>query len=127
MDRSYNLGDEEFNIAFRTNEYDAAHKHYKEMDCICFENPAMEIDFFKDPDGYLAGNSPDTLALLFFIAQRGMMENFIGPEGYFMIVSGKANPFGSAIVHDFKIKIIQPGIKTMKYRSFSFQVDTAVI
>lgn len=52
MDRPYNLGDEEFHIAFKTNEYDAAHKHHKEMDCICFENPAMGIYFIKDPDGY---------------------------------------------------------------------------
>jgi lactoylglutathione lyase len=52
MDRPYNLGDEEFHIAFKTHEFDAAHKHHREMDCICFENPAMGIYFIKDPDGY---------------------------------------------------------------------------
>ncbi len=52
MDRPYNLGDEEFHIAFKTNDYDAAHQHHKEMGCICFENPAMGIYFIKDPDGY---------------------------------------------------------------------------
>jgi lactoylglutathione lyase len=52
MDRPYNLGDEEFHIAFKTYEFDAAHQHHREMGCICFENPAMGIYFIKDPDGY---------------------------------------------------------------------------
>lgn len=52
MDRPYNLGDEEFHIAFKTHEFAAAHKHHTEMGCICFENPAMGIYFIKDPDGY---------------------------------------------------------------------------
>lgn len=52
MDRPYNLGDEEFHIAFKTHEFDAAHQHHTEMGCICFENPAMGIYFIKDPDGY---------------------------------------------------------------------------
>lgn len=48
----YNLGDEEFHLAFRTGEYDALHARHQEMGCICFENPAMGIYFIKDPDGY---------------------------------------------------------------------------
>lgn len=48
----YNLGDEEFHLAFRTDDYEAAHKLHEEMGCICFENPAMGIYFIKDPDGY---------------------------------------------------------------------------
>ena len=52
MDRPYNLGDEEFHIAFKTDEFDKAHVHHREMGCICFENPAMGIYFIKDPDGY---------------------------------------------------------------------------
>ena len=52
MDRPYNLGDEEFHIAFRTQDYDEAYKLHKEMDCICFENEAMGLYFIKDPDGY---------------------------------------------------------------------------
>lgn len=31
---------------------DAALAHHKEMDCVCFENPAMGIYFISDPDGY---------------------------------------------------------------------------
>ncbi|MBC8441039.1 MAG: VOC family protein [Deltaproteobacteria bacterium] len=52
MDRPYNLGDEEFHIAFRTSDFDAAYKLHKEMDCICFENKEMGIYFINDPDGY---------------------------------------------------------------------------
>lgn len=48
----YNLGDEEFHLAFRTDDYEAAHKLHEEMGCICFENPSMGIYFIKDPDGY---------------------------------------------------------------------------
>lgn len=48
----YSLGDEEFHLAFRTDDFDAAHKLHEEMGCICFENPSMGIYFIKDPDGY---------------------------------------------------------------------------
>ena len=48
----YNLGDEEFHLAFRTDDIDAAHALHEEMGCICFENKAMGIYFIKDPDGY---------------------------------------------------------------------------
>ena len=52
MDRPYNLGDCEFHLAFRTDDYQAAHKLHEEMGCICFENPKMGIYFIQDPDGY---------------------------------------------------------------------------
>lgn len=48
----YNLGDEEFHLAFLTDDFDSLHKHHKEMGCICFENEAMGVYFIKDPDGY---------------------------------------------------------------------------
>ena len=51
-DKPYNLGDNEFHLAFRVDDFDAAHAKHKEMDCICFENPAMGIYFISDPDGY---------------------------------------------------------------------------
>ena len=50
--QKYNLGEEEFHLAFRTDDYDAAHKLHEEMGCICFENTAMGLYFIKDPDGY---------------------------------------------------------------------------
>ncbi|MDO4322301.1 MAG: VOC family protein [Lachnospiraceae bacterium] len=49
---AYSLGDEEFHLAFETDDYEAAHKLHSEMGCICFENPSMGIYFIKDPDGY---------------------------------------------------------------------------
>ena len=51
-DRPYNLGDNEFHLAFRVDDYDAAYAMHKEMECICYENPAMGIYFIIDPDGY---------------------------------------------------------------------------
>lgn len=52
MDRPYNLGDEEFHIAFKTPDFDSAYKLHKQMDCICYENKEMGLYFIKDPDGY---------------------------------------------------------------------------
>jgi len=52
MDRPYNLGDCEFHLAFKVDDYDAAYKKHKEMGCICYENPSMGIYFITDPDGY---------------------------------------------------------------------------
>ena len=48
----YNLGDNEFHLAFRTDDYDGAYKKHKEMGCICYENTDMGIYFICDPDGY---------------------------------------------------------------------------
>ena len=48
----YNLGECEFHLAFRADDYEAAHKKHKEMGCICFENEEMGIYFIEDPDGY---------------------------------------------------------------------------
>lgn len=51
-DRPYNLGDNEFHMAFRTEDFEAAHKLHEEMGYICYENPKMGIYFISDPDGY---------------------------------------------------------------------------
>ncbi len=51
-DRPYNLGDNEFHLAFTVDDYPAAHEKHKEMGCICYENPGMGIYFISDPDGY---------------------------------------------------------------------------
>lgn len=50
--KPYNLGDDEFHLAFQTDDYEAAHALHQEMGCICFENPQMGIYFIEDPDGY---------------------------------------------------------------------------
>jgi len=49
---AYDLGECEFHLAFRTDDYEAAHKKHEQMGCICFENPEMGIYFIEDPDGY---------------------------------------------------------------------------
>ena len=51
-EEAYNLGDEEFHLAFETDDFEAAHELHEEMGCICFENKEMGIYFIKDPDGY---------------------------------------------------------------------------
>ncbi len=51
-DRPYNLGDNEFHLAFRVDDFEGAHKLHKEMDCICYENKDMGIYFIADPDNY---------------------------------------------------------------------------
>ena len=49
---SYNLGENEFHLAFTVEDFEAAHEHHKKMRCICFENKAMGIYFINDPDNY---------------------------------------------------------------------------
>jgi lactoylglutathione lyase len=49
---TYNLGDNEFHLALVVDDYDAAYRHHKKMDCVCYENPKMGIYFIEDPDGY---------------------------------------------------------------------------
>jgi len=48
----YDLGEDEFHLAFRTDDYAAAHALHEKMGCICYENPAMGIYFVEDPDHY---------------------------------------------------------------------------
>ena len=48
----YNLGENEFHLAFETDNFEEAHEKHREMGCICFENPQMGIYFISDPDGY---------------------------------------------------------------------------
>ena len=50
--RPYNLGDNEFHLAFRTDDFNSAHQQHSQMGCICYENPQMGIYFINDPDGY---------------------------------------------------------------------------
>lgn len=48
----YNLGDNEFHLAFYVDNMEKAHQKHQEMGCICFENQEMGIYFINDPDGY---------------------------------------------------------------------------
>ena len=49
---TYNLGDNEFHLAFGVEDFAAAHALHEKMGCIVYENPAMGIYFITDPDGY---------------------------------------------------------------------------
>lgn len=51
-DRPYNLGDNEFHLAFETDCYEDSLAKHREMGCVCFENETMGIYFIEDPDGY---------------------------------------------------------------------------
>lgn len=48
----YDLGEQEYHLAFMTEDMAAAHEKHEKMGCICFENPTMGIYFIEDPDGY---------------------------------------------------------------------------
>lgn len=52
FDRKYDLGDNEFHLAFRTDDFEKAHALHRDMGCICYENAEMGIYFISDPDGY---------------------------------------------------------------------------
>lgn len=49
---TYNLGDNEFHLAFDVDDMDSARAKHREMGCICYENTNMGIYFIVDPDGY---------------------------------------------------------------------------
>jgi len=49
---AYNLGDNEWHIAFTVEDMKEAHDLHEKMGCICYENPGMGIYFIEDPDGY---------------------------------------------------------------------------
>ncbi len=58
----YNLGENEFHLAFRTDDFDAAYEKHKAMGCICYENKDMGIYFINDPDNYWLEVVPTRMA-----------------------------------------------------------------
>ena len=48
----YDIGEEEFHLAGKVEEFDEAHALHEKMGCICFENHSMGIYFIQEPDGY---------------------------------------------------------------------------
>lgn len=48
----YNLGENEFHLAFEVEDYDKAYEKHKEMGVIVYENKEMGIYFIADPDNY---------------------------------------------------------------------------
>lgn len=50
--QKYNLGENEWHIAFAVPDREKAHALHEQMGCICFENREMGLYFIEDPDGY---------------------------------------------------------------------------
>ena len=50
--QAYDIGEEEFHLAFHVDDYEGSHSLLEKMGCICFENPSMGIYFIQDPDEY---------------------------------------------------------------------------
>ncbi|MFT8888520.1 MAG: VOC family protein [Ethanoligenens sp.] len=50
--QKYDLGENEWHIAFEVPDKKAAYALHQEMGCICFENRDMDLYFIEDPDGY---------------------------------------------------------------------------
>lgn len=48
----YDLGEQEYHLAFKTTDYQAAYDKHKAMGIIEFENTSMGVYFIVDPDGY---------------------------------------------------------------------------
>lgn len=48
----YDLGEQEFHLAFETDDMEKAHALHEKMGCICYENRSMNVYFVEDPDGY---------------------------------------------------------------------------
>lgn len=48
----YDLGENEWHIAFQVEDRAAAYQLHKEMGCIVYENHDMDLYFIADPDGY---------------------------------------------------------------------------
>ena len=48
----YNLGDNEFHLAFTVDDFDELHALHETMGIIVYENKEMGIYFIADPDGY---------------------------------------------------------------------------
>ena len=55
----FDLGEQEYHLAFVADDFDAAHELHRQLGCICFENPTMGVYFLEDPDGYWIEIIPD--------------------------------------------------------------------
>ena len=51
-EKPYDLGENEFHLAFAVSDMAEAHALHEAMGCICFENRDMDLYFIEDPDGY---------------------------------------------------------------------------
>ncbi len=57
--RPFDLGDNQFHIAFSVADMDAAHKLHEEMGIICRDPETEPVYFIQDPDGYVIEIIPE--------------------------------------------------------------------
>lgn len=95
----YNLGECEFHLAFKTDEYDRLHQLHKDQGVICFENEKMGIYFILDPDGYWIEIVPDrhyfdssTVFTLKYIPNFKIKYNYSGRGIFLFGFTGKGTP-----------------------------------
>lgn len=50
--QKYDLGECEFHLALKTDDYAVALEKHRQMGVVCFVNEGMGIYFIEDPDGY---------------------------------------------------------------------------
>ena len=48
----YDIGEEEFHLAFRTDDFEAARADDERMGCVCFGDASLRIYLIQDPDRY---------------------------------------------------------------------------
>ena len=48
----FDLGDNQFHIAFTASDMDEAHALHEKMGVICKDSPLVPVYFIRDPDGY---------------------------------------------------------------------------
>ncbi len=48
----YSHGDNEFHLAFLTDDYEASLKKHEQMGCVAYNNEKMGIYFITDPDDF---------------------------------------------------------------------------
>jgi len=49
---AYDLGEQEYHLAFVSDDFEATYKKHKEMGVIVYDNEDLGIYFLEDPDGY---------------------------------------------------------------------------
>ncbi|MGN0232285.1 MAG: VOC family protein [Muribaculaceae bacterium] len=50
--QKYDLGECEFHLCVRVENYEKIRKHHEEMGVVCYVNTDMGLYFIEDPDGY---------------------------------------------------------------------------
>lgn len=58
-EKPYDLGDQEFHICYRTDDYEASFQKHEKMGCIAYINEEMGLYFITDPDGYWIEITPE--------------------------------------------------------------------